>query len=78
MVGELSSLYLKERAKAPYSFYTIIWSLSALPKEYGQWSTIYKRFRRWSENGVLDRVFTALNEERLKNADVSVLSLDST
>ena len=50
----------------------------ALPKEFGQWSTIYKRFRRWSENGVLGRVFTALNEERLKNADVSVLSLDST
>ena len=50
----------------------------ALPKEFGQWSTIYKRFRRWSENGVLNRVFTALNEERLKNADVSVLSLDST
>ena len=50
----------------------------ALPKEFGQWSTIYKRFRRWSENGVLDRVFTTLNEERLKNANVSVLSLDST
>ena len=50
----------------------------ALPKEFGQWSTIYKRFRRWSENGVLARVFTALNEERLKDADVSVLSLDST
>ena len=50
----------------------------ALPKEYGQWSTIYKRFRRWSENGVLNRVFTALNEERLKGAKTSVLSLDST
>ena len=50
----------------------------ALPKEYGQWSTIYKRFRRWSENGVLNRVFTALNEERLKDAKTSVLSLDST
>ena len=50
----------------------------ALPKEFGQWSTIYKRFRRWSENGVLNRVFTALNEERLKDAKTSVLSLDST
>ena len=50
----------------------------ALPKEFGQWSTIYKRFRRWSENGVLNRVFATLNEERLKDAETSVLSLDST
>lgn len=50
----------------------------ALPKEFGQWSTVYKRFRRWSENGVLERVLTELNEERLKDANVSVLSLDST
>ena len=38
----------------------------ALPKEFGQWSTIYKRFRRWSENGVLNRVFIALNERAPK------------
>ena len=28
----------------------------ALPKEYGNWHTIYVRMNRWSKNGVLDRV----------------------
>ena len=36
--------------------------------EFGQWSAVYKRFRRWSENGVLNRVFTVLNEERFKTS----------
>ena len=47
-------------------------------KEFGKWSTIYKRFRRWSETGVLERVFDQLKEEFLLEIDLSVLSLDST
>ena len=50
----------------------------ALPKKFGKWATVYKRFRRWSESGVLTRVFETLQEERLANVDLSVLSLDST
>ena len=50
----------------------------ALPKEFGTWSTIYKRFRRWSETGALERVFDQLREEFLLEIDLSVLSLDST
>jgi len=34
-----------------------------LPKEYGKWHTLYTRFNRWSENGVIARLFTALQEE---------------
>lgn len=37
----------------------------------------YKRFQRGFENGVYKRAFTALNEERVKDAATSVLSLDS-
>ena len=50
----------------------------ALPAEFGKWFTIYKRYRRWCENGVLERVQAKLLEERLIDTDVSVLSLDST
>lgn len=50
----------------------------ALPRRYGHWNTVYRRFRRWAENGVLSRVLEALKKEELIGADFSVLSLDST
>ncbi|MDQ4122237.1 MAG: transposase, partial [Acidobacteriota bacterium] len=28
-----------------------------LPKEYGNWNTVYKRFARWSEAGVFEKLF---------------------
>jgi transposase len=48
----------------------------ALPKAFGDWHTIYVRLDRWSENGVLDRVYATLAAEGL--LDMSVGSLDST
>ena len=50
----------------------------ALPKEYGNWHTIYMRMNRWSKNGVLDRIFKALQEEGIINVDVNLVCLDST
>ena len=35
----------------------------ALPEKYGNWHTIYVRMNRWSKNGVLQRVFEALQIE---------------
>ena len=32
----------------------------ALPKEFGKWQTIYKKFNRWAKNGVMQRIFAAL------------------
>ena len=48
----------------------------ALPKEYGKWHTIYMRMNRWSKNGVLDRLFSALQTEGIIKTDV--VYLDST
>lgn len=50
----------------------------ALPRRYGHWNTVYRRFRRWAENGVLSRVLEVLQNEELVGADFSVLALDST
>ncbi|WP_442780491.1 transposase [Ensifer sp. SL37] len=36
-----------------------------LPKEYGNWHTIHTRLCRWAEQGVLERIFEALQRQRL-------------
>ena len=36
-----------------------------LPKRFGNWHTIYTRMNRWSESGVLDRVFAEPQQLRL-------------
>lgn len=50
----------------------------ALPKEFGNWNTIYVRLNRWAKKGILDRIFDALQRERLINVKIEVASLDST
>ena len=34
-----------------------------LPPRFGKWGTVWKRFRRWAENGVFERLFEALSGE---------------
>jgi transposase len=47
----------------------------SLPETFGHWHTIYVRFDRWSVNGVMERVYRALEAEGL--IDMSVCALDS-
>ena len=47
-----------------------------LPKEYGNWHTVYTRFKRWSEAGVLGQILHELQKQHV--LDVSVTFLDST
>lgn len=49
-----------------------------LPKRFGNWHTIYTRMSRWAKNGVLDRVFEALQEAKIVRVQIEALSLDST
>ena len=50
----------------------------ALPKEFGNWHTIYTRMNRWSKNGVLQKAFLHLQEKGIIMINVSVIFLDST
>jgi transposase len=34
-----------------------------LPKAFGKWSSVWKRFRRWAIKGVFERIFAALSED---------------
>ena len=45
-----------------------------LPKEYGYWNAAYRRFARWSEQGVFKRLL----EEFADDADIEHLLIDST
>jgi transposase len=49
-----------------------------LPKRFGNWHTIYTRMNRWAKNGVLDRIFEALQRENIIQIRVEAISLDST
>jgi len=45
-----------------------------LPERYGPWKTVYSRFCKWRDEGVLAAIFTALS----MNGDYENLSIDST
>ncbi len=45
-----------------------------LPKEYGHWNTVYKRFDNWCRLGIWNSVMQVLNDQ----SDEEVAMLDST
>jgi transposase len=45
-----------------------------LPDRYGPWQTVYKRFKEWSESGLIEKIFHELGED----ADLQDISIDST
>lgn len=49
-----------------------------LPKEYGHWHTVYARMRGWAKQGVLARVFEAMQAAQIIAFKIEVCSLDST
>lgn len=50
----------------------------ALPERYGPWHTVYMRMQRWSQAGVIDRVFEQLQRRRLMQVRLEAVCLDSS
>ena len=45
-----------------------------LPEFFGNWNSVFQRFRRWARRGVFDKVFQALSED----ADFEYAIIDGT
>lgn len=45
-----------------------------LPEAFGEWNSVFRRFSRWSEKGVWQRIFEALSDD----PDFEYLIIDST
>ena len=50
----------------------------ALPKEYGNWHTIYVRFNRWSKNGTINKIFKELQKQNVIEIRTEIVCIDST
>lgn len=45
----------------------------SLPKEFGNWHTIYMKINRWAKNGVLEKIFASLRDD-----NANMMFLDAT
>ena len=45
-----------------------------LPKDFGNWNSVFKRFRRWANAGVFESLFKAINGE----PDLEYAMIDGT
>jgi len=45
-----------------------------VPERYGPWQTVYKRFKEWSESGLIEQIFHELTAD----ADLQEIMIDST
>ena len=45
-----------------------------LPREFGNWNTVDRRFRRWAQSGVFQRIFDMIEED----LDLKAVMVDGT
>ena len=73
-------LYIKQEAPTRRFVEAVLWMARAgapwrmLPAEFGPWNSVYKRFARWQEKGVWQR----LMDQLAADGDLEWVMLDST
>jgi transposase len=50
----------------------------ALPEKFGNWNSIYSRFRYWITRGIFDRIEQELRCQSIEVKGIKALALDST
>ena len=61
----MGSVYWRARTGVPWR---------DLPKAFGKWNTVFRRFRRWTKVGVFERLFNVINGE----PDLEYAMIDGT
>lgn len=75
-----SNLYVGQEGECRRFLQAVLWMARSgaqwrlLPREYGAWNTVYKRFARWSAQGVFKELHQVLADE----PDMEHLLIDST
>jgi transposase len=79
-LAEHPGLYVKQEALTRRFVEAVLWMARAgapwrmLPAEFGPWNSVYKRFARWQEKGVWQR----LMDQLAADGDLEWVMLDST
>ena len=67
-----------QRGNVKIDNYAFINAILCIAENGCKWNSVYQKFKRWCKNGVIQRVFHALQQEKIIAIKVEVLALDST
>lgn len=79
-LSKQEDVYVGQEEKCRQFIQGVFWILRSgaqwreLPEKYGKWNSVFKRFNRWSQKGVWQRI----HQNMSKNPDQENLLIDST